>query len=172
MRGTGPLPSYRSVTLFTKDGSLDASTTERLLSTTDLVLEGITDAETYGYKILYDILKDCILYRKAIRDGWEFLLKELPKTLRNEVLRESHDSVLHFTTVWHAHFIAPVQRYYWPGLLESVSSYCSSCDSCQRRKDPVNPGGYLQPTTFKGPFIKCHSDHAEPLCMSPIREKN
>jgi len=64
-------------------------------------------------------------------DRWKLVL---PKELRKEALRESHDT----PQAGHLGIEKTYQRmaviYFWPNLFRDVTSYIRTCDICQRTK--------------------------------------
>jgi hypothetical protein len=58
----------------------------------------------------------------------------VPSALRDEVLKECHDS----TYACHMGFARTAQRvaaeFYWPKMEASVAKFCESCEVCQRSK--------------------------------------
>ncbi|UYV66132.1 K02A2.6-like, partial [Cordylochernes scorpioides] len=84
----------------------------------------------------------------------------VPRTLRLEVLRSSHDA----PTTGHLEFAKTYdrirRRFFWPGLYRSVRNYVGHCRECQRRKKiPQLPPGNLKPIApVSIPFQKIGMD--------------
>lgn len=95
-------------------------------------------------------MHDGLLYKKFHRqDGTSTFLQLLvPKSLRSEVLKSMHDSVMagHLgqKKTWHKTF----QRFYWFEMKEDVGIYVRKCDTCAvnkaDRKKPKAPLGKMQ----------------------------
>jgi hypothetical protein len=57
------------------------------------------------------------------------------------------------------------ELYWWPGMMNHVSDYIESCDSCQRDKKPRHKYP-LNPIAVSGPFEIVGIDHVGPLAKS------
>ena len=100
------------------------------------------------------------------------MLLVFPRCLIKDALGEAHDSPIsgHLGVArTHARLNS---HYYFPVMVERVSRYVSSCDNCQRKKDPASkPGGFLQPMCLKGPFARIHMDYCGPFLHSQKRNQ-
>lgn len=117
-------------------------------------------------------IRNDILYRQNFRpDGLPWLVV-VPKHLRITILNELHDvpSSGHLGLL--RTYTKVKERFYWPGMYQTVKKYVSSCDPCQRRKKPhTRPSGLLQPlhpplspfqrlgVDFLGPFPLSRTDN-------------
>lgn len=93
------------------------------------------------------LIVDNVLYRKNIAHSGSPKLLVVPKSMRQEILFECHDSPL---TGGHLGFSKTFfkikNRYYWPNMLKETESYVKTCMDCQTRKTPRQaPVGLLQP---------------------------
>ncbi|UYV84941.1 hypothetical protein LAZ67_X004064, partial [Cordylochernes scorpioides] len=101
-----------------------------------------------------------ILYKKNYDPLGRPWLLVVPRTLRLEVLRSSHDA----PTAGHLGFAKTYdrirRRFFWPGLYRSVRNYVGHCRECQRRKKiPQLPPGNLKPIApVSIPFQKIGMD--------------
>ncbi|UYV66446.1 hypothetical protein LAZ67_4001706 [Cordylochernes scorpioides] len=101
-----------------------------------------------------------ILYKKNYDPLGRPWLLVVPRTLRLEVLRSSHDA----PTAGHLGFAKTYdrirRRLFWPGLYRSVRNYVGHCRECQRRKKiPQLPPGNLKPIApVSIPFQKIGMD--------------
>ncbi|UYV66544.1 hypothetical protein LAZ67_4002015 [Cordylochernes scorpioides] len=89
---------------------------------------------------------DNTLYRKNYDPMGKPWLFVVPRHLRQELLKNFHDS----PTAGHLGFTKTYDRirkkYYWPGMYRTVRRYVAHCSDCQRRKhQPQLPSGHLQP---------------------------
>ncbi|UYV77641.1 hypothetical protein LAZ67_15001799, partial [Cordylochernes scorpioides] len=89
---------------------------------------------------------DNMLYRKNYDPMGKPWLLVVPRHLRQELLKNFHDS----PTAGHLGFTKTYDRirkkYYWPGMYRTVRRYVAHCSDCQRRKhQPQLPSGHLQP---------------------------
>ncbi|UYV79552.1 K02A2.6-like [Cordylochernes scorpioides] len=89
---------------------------------------------------------DNTLYRKNYDPMGKPWLLVVPRHLRQELLKNFHDS----PTAGHLGFTKTYDRirkkYYWPGMYRTVRRYVAHCSDCQRRKhQPQLPSGHLQP---------------------------
>ncbi|UYV85062.1 K02A2.6-like, partial [Cordylochernes scorpioides] len=89
---------------------------------------------------------DNTLYRKNYDPMGKPWLLVVPRHLRQELLKNFHDS----PTAGHLGFTKTYDRirkkYYWPGIYRTVRRYVAHCSDCQRRKhQPQLPSGHLQP---------------------------
>ncbi|UYV84587.1 hypothetical protein LAZ67_X002728, partial [Cordylochernes scorpioides] len=89
---------------------------------------------------------DNTLYRKNYDPMGKPWLLVVPRHLRQELLKNFHDS----PTAGHLGFTKTYDRirkkYYWPGMYRTVRKYVAHCSDCQRRKhQPQLPSGHLQP---------------------------
>ncbi|UYV77011.1 hypothetical protein LAZ67_14002809, partial [Cordylochernes scorpioides] len=89
---------------------------------------------------------DNMLYRKNYDPMGKPWLLVVPRHLRQELLKNFHDS----PTAGHLGFTKTYDRirkkYYWPGMYRMVRRYVAHCSDCQRRKhQPQLPSGHLQP---------------------------
>ncbi|UYV71403.1 hypothetical protein LAZ67_8003004, partial [Cordylochernes scorpioides] len=89
---------------------------------------------------------DNTLYRKNYDPMGKPWLLVIPRHLRQELLKNFHDS----PTAGHLGFTKTYDRirkkYYWPGMYRTVRRYVAHCSDCQRRKhQPQLPSGHLQP---------------------------
>jgi hypothetical protein len=138
------------------------------------VLKGDTETTTYRNPILYYLLKADVLYRRVFRGVplTETLLVVVPKTLRRFVLEKAHDAIMGGHLGVSRTYQQIHGRYWWPGCLEDVTCYVSSCDECQRKKKgPGQPGGYLQPLLVSTPFLRVHFDYSGPYTLSKRRNQ-
>ena len=121
---------------------------------------------------IYYVLKKNILYRKVIRDGRPYLLLVIPKAIENDLLEESHDSILSGHLGVSRTFARIRDRYFFPSCLEKVARFVASCESCQHRNNPpFKKGGYLQPLPVSGPFKRIHMDYCGPFPVSSKRNQ-
>lgn len=61
----------------------------------------------------------------------------IPEGLRNEMLKEAHNSIFSGGHLGTAKTLEKLrQRCYWPGLKASVEEWCKKCEDCARRKMP------------------------------------
>ncbi|UYV64979.1 hypothetical protein LAZ67_3002638, partial [Cordylochernes scorpioides] len=86
------------------------------------------------------------LYRKNYDPMGKPWLLVVPRHLRQELLKNFHDS----PTAGHLGFTKTYDRirkkYYWPGMYRTVRRYVAHSSDCQRRKhQPQLPSGHLQP---------------------------
>jgi hypothetical protein len=113
------------------------------------------------------VLTDGLLYRRNVAHLGNDKLLVVPKSIRNEILYECHDSPLTGGHLGFSKTFTKIKsRYYWPNMLKEVEKYVKSCADCQTRKSPkLAPEGLLQPITvglpmdrigidFLGPFTK------------------
>ena len=134
------------------------------------ILEGTTDSRKFREKILFYILKNKVLYRRVECDGHQRLLMVVPKSLQLGIIREAHDTLQGGHLGISRTYERIRARYFWPGCLQQVASFCATCESCQRKKSPGGrPKGYLQPLPVTGPFEKIHLDFAGPLPLTKKR---
>ncbi|UYV84686.1 hypothetical protein LAZ67_X003094 [Cordylochernes scorpioides] len=89
---------------------------------------------------------DNTLYRKNYDPMGKPWLLVVPRHLRQELLKNFHDS----PTAGHLGFTKTYDRirkkYYWPGMYRTVRKYVAHCSDYQRRKHkPQLPSGHLQP---------------------------
>jgi transposase InsO family protein len=130
------------------------------------------DSASHRTRSLFYVIKDGILYRKVFRDGRNYLLLVVPKTIWPNVLQEAHDALVSGHLGVTRTYSRIKDRYYFPGALEAVARYVASCESCQRKNDPPRkPGGYLQPLSVAGPFVRVHMDYCGPFTVSARRNK-
>ncbi|UYV72237.1 hypothetical protein LAZ67_9002287, partial [Cordylochernes scorpioides] len=111
-----------------------------------------------NYKIF--VIINNILYKKNYDPLGRPWLLVVPRTLRLEVLRSSHDA----PTAGHLGFAKTYdrirRRFFWPSLYRSVHNYVGHCRECQRRKKiPQLPPGNLKPIApVSIPFQKIGMD--------------
>jgi len=97
-------------------------------------------------------------------DRWKLVL---PKELRKEALRESHDAI----QAGHLGIEKTYQRiavnYFWPNLFRDVVSYIRTCDICQRTKvEQASPAGLMGRRIADGPWTVIAADIIGPLPRS------
>ena len=140
----------------------------------------LKDAVRKGdYKIKYEKRRG-ILYRIRSRvDGLEECSKQIkvPKMLRKKVMKVAHDSIFG----GHLGIKKTKDRiqtnFYWLGMQGDVTSFCRSCDVCQKttakgsafrvplgdmpsRRVAVDLVGPISPPSEKVPYILTSVDHA------------
>jgi hypothetical protein len=134
------------------------------------ILEGDHSLPQYRSRSVHYTLKNGILYRIVHRDDRVWLLLVIPAQLQKEVLQQAHDDSGHFgiaRTYDRIH-----EKYFWPNCLSDVVRYCSTCESCQMKKNPqTRPGGFLQPIPVQGPFHTIGIDYCGPFTTSRRRNK-
>jgi len=97
-------------------------------------------------------------------DRWKLVL---PKELRKEALRESHDTPQagHFGVEKTYQRIAV--NYFWPNLFRDVANYIRTCDICQRTKvEQASPAGLMGRRIADGPWTVIAADIIGPLPRS------
>ena len=67
----------------------------------------------------------------------------VPKSLRKKVIKVAHDSIFGGDLGIKKTKDRIRTTLYWPGMQGDVTSFCRSCDACQK-------------TTAKDPFPVCH----------------
>ena len=73
--------------------------------------------------------------------------------LRNQVVKQCHDSVTAGHPGRHGTIELVSRLYWWPGLAAFVTKYVAGCDQCQRMKSAPHPKGTLQPNEVpEGPW--------------------
>ena len=101
-------------------------------------MEKYTDLEDAvrkgNYKIKYEKRRG-VLYKIRNRvDRLGECSKQImvPKTLRRKVMEVAHDSIFG----GHLGIKKPKERiqtyFYWPGMQDDITSFCRSCDVCQK----------------------------------------
>jgi len=91
----------------------------------------------------------------------------LPKELRKEALRESHNT----PQAGHLGIEKTYQRitvnYFWPNLFRDVMNYIRTCDICQRTKvEQASPAGLMGRRIADGPWTIIVADIIRPLSRS------
>ena len=89
----------------------------------------------------------------------------VPSSLVNTVLQQLHGSSLtgHFGEE-KTRFKA-VDQYYWPGMLQDIKRYCTSCIACESRRKPNPPlRAPMQSDTSGRPFQRVAADLTELPC--------
>jgi transposase InsO family protein len=121
------------------------------------------------------VLQDDTLFHLYIPKGRRHKPEEailqtvVPKELRAEVLRSTHDSLFgggHFGIARAFEFIR--SRYFWPGLFGQVAQYIQTCNECQRGKLPNHAvhKRTLTPIPTHAPFFRVNMDIMGPLPKS------
>lgn len=93
----------------------------------------------------------------------------LPFNYRSHVLKLAHENVLAGHLGVTKTFQRLVKHFYWPGVKSAVSSFCRSCDICQRARklNQTIPKAPLQPIPVnREPFEKLVIDCVGPLLKS------
>ncbi|KAI5751119.1 hypothetical protein M8J77_004425 [Diaphorina citri] len=93
------------------------------------------------------VLQDDILYYKHFNKDKKQLLIAVPQSLVSDILKFYHDNCLNGAhlgaekTYWKIKL-----KYYWPTMLNDITNYIKSCESCQKRKvSRTGKQGLLQP---------------------------
>jgi len=99
-------------------------------------------------------------------DRWKLVL---PKELRREAMRESHDT----PRAGHLGIEKTYQRiavnYFWPNLFRDVTNYVRICDVCQRTKvEQASPAGLMGRRIADGPWTVIAADIIGPLPRSKV----
>ncbi|XP_077259204.1 cytochrome P450 6k1-like [Temnothorax americanus] len=97
-------------------------------------------------------------------DRWKLVL---PRKLRAEALRESHDAshAGHLGVEKTYHRVAV--SYYWPNLFRDMAKHVRTCDMCQRTKvEQSSPAGWMGRRTVEGPWTAVAADIIGPLPRS------
>jgi len=119
----------------------------------------VLDGQLYFLRpkpVISDIVED--------PDRWKLVL---PKGLRREALRESHD----VPQAGHLGIEKTYQRiavnYFWPNLFRDVTDYIRTCDTCQRTKvEQTSPAGLMGRRIADGPWAVIAADVIGPLPRS------
>ena len=136
---------------------------------------GGTDSEASDR--VYFTWKDGLLFRKWRPKGSEVGdIREreqlvLPKKYRDLVLRLVHDIPLggHLGITKTKDRI--LERYYWPGVFQSVKQYCRTCEICQRTGSKKPPKAKLIPMPLiPKPFQRIAMDIMGPTYPGRRRE--
>ena len=86
----------------------------------------------------------------------------VPKSLRQKLLKQVHDSVLSGHLGVDKTLARVQELYYWPGYSSDVEAYVRSCLVCQQRNAPIpHPRAALQPIPVGGPFEMLAMDMLE-----------
>ncbi len=118
---------------------------------------------------------DGILMRKwqpksSEGDDWQTVYQiVLPSNYRSHVLKLAHENILAGHLGVTKTFQRIVKHFYWPGVKSAVSSFCRSCDICQRVGKPNQtiPKAPLHPIPAIGePFERLVMDCVGPLPKS------
>ena len=119
----------------------------------------IVDGQLYYLRpraIISEIVEDL--------DRWKLVL---PKELRMEALRESHDD----PQAGHLGVDKTYQRlgvaYYWPNMFREVTRYVKNCDTCQRTKvEQASPAGLMGHRIVEAPWTVIAADIMGPFPRS------
>lgn len=113
--------------------------------------------------------EDDVLYRYIFHPEGHRWVPVVPRALRGEVLRASHDDPTSGHFGYHKTHERIRSRFFWPGLSTSVAKYIASCALCQHRKRPTTvPVGTLQPLPCPAqPFSVVGIDLFGPLPTTP-----
>jgi len=91
----------------------------------------------------------------------------LPKELRREALRESHDTPQAGHLGIEKTYQRIAVRYFWPNLFRDVTKYIKTCDICQRTKvEQASPAGLMGRRIADGPWTIIAADVIGPLPRS------
>ena len=112
-------------------------------------------------------VEDELLYRLSNNPGQKEPVKQLmvPTELRSKVLALGHEAMF----AGHLGVKKTLGRisasFYWPGILQSVQRFCSSCDICQRtvRKGSVSRAPLHSIPVVNVPFEKVAIDIIGPI---------
>jgi hypothetical protein len=126
---------------------------------------------TKNYWAQWDVMRlsNGLLQRKWVTpDGivkyWQTVL---PKNMRKEVLRETHDSLAGGHLGVKKTLSRLRQRFYWIGMRQDVEEWCRSCDVCCAKKGPKRHGrAPLQLYQVGSPMERVAVDIAGPLTMT------
>ena len=87
------------------------------------------------------VVRNDVLYRKAVVDSMNIFQLVLPEKYRDVALKGVHDDIGHHgrdRTLWLAR-----RRFYWPYMERDIEQKVSHCDRCIRRKTKVSPAAEL-----------------------------
>lgn len=111
------------------------------------------------------LIENGVLYRRNVAHAGDKRLLYVPKSVRDEILYECHDSPLsggHLGLTKTFHKLK--SRYYWPHMLKDTENYVKTCLHCQTRKTPKgSPAGLLQPIPVGLPFERVGVDVLGPF---------
>ncbi|VDI13638.1 Hypothetical predicted protein [Mytilus galloprovincialis] len=128
-----------------------------------------TVIESQDYIIDDDVLYH-LYYPKGKGHRADRIVKRLavPLTLRDDILKSYHDSLLggHGGIERTYHTIR--YKYYWPGMYSDIQQYVQTCIQCQRAKpDAHKRPTPLQPLPILDVFRRVHMDILGPFRKSP-----
>src|SRR5204863_6435477 len=102
---------------------------------------------------------------RFLRDGTA--MKQINNNWRRVIVRgETEELIREIHEAGHLGARATIkkiqERYWWPGLVEEVQKFTSSCDPCQREKKPKKAMD-IYPMVASRPFQIIGIDHVGPL---------
>jgi hypothetical protein len=91
----------------------------------------------------------------------------IPASLRSEVLKECHDSLLAGHLGFNKTYDRLRERYYWEGMYQDTQHWIASCAECASHKSPkTTPAGELIPIPVGEPFELMGVDVLGPFPVS------
>ncbi len=119
-------------------------------------------------------IKHGILFRKYDkRNGTgSFLQMVVPRSLRNDVLHQMHNSILSGHLGQKKTREKVLQKYYWFGIREDINLWILQCENCGANKTPtMNPKAPMGHITSGAPLDKLCTDLLGPFPMTPRKNK-
>lgn len=82
------------------------------------------------------VQEDGVVFRKIVDKGQDIKQVLLPKSMKDEVMKMTHDDMGHQGSERTLQLL--VRRCYWPGIAKDVRSYCEACQRCMLAKEGKN----------------------------------
>ena len=104
------------------------------------------------------------LYRIRRNVSEILLLAYIPAMLRKSVMQANHDDTLSGHIGFSKTYHKIAEKYYWPGMFNSIKKYVEACPDCQAiKQSAAGRLSYMHPIFTNGPFSKVGIDIVGPL---------
>ncbi|VDI48927.1 Hypothetical predicted protein [Mytilus galloprovincialis] len=128
---------------------------------------------SYGIRNLWSVwesllIENGLLYYRIETDNGENLVLVAPTEIRNQIMKEFHNSVISGHLGRDRTIRAIKNRFYWPGMTSDISSWVRECIVCAKAKPGPGVGRFpLQQSLVGCPFDRIGVDIVGPC---PITE--